>query len=69
MSVIGAEVLERDGADVVDPAPRWSLPARIGFRFGFVYLLLFCLTFAQILFVFTGVAPCAGCRTRRSRGR
>ncbi|WP_431969313.1 DoxX family protein [Nocardia sp. bgisy134] len=56
MSAIGTEVLERDREDVVDSSPRWSLPARIGFRFCFAYLLLFCLTFAQILFVFTGVA-------------
>lgn len=56
MSAIGTQVLERDSEGAVDPSPRWSLPARIGFRFGFVYLLLFCLTFAQILFVFAGIA-------------
>ncbi|WP_067848296.1 DoxX family protein [Nocardia lijiangensis] len=56
MNAIATEVRERDGEDVVDPSLRWSLPARIGFRFCFTYLMLFCLTFAQILFVFAGVA-------------
>ena len=33
----------------------WRLPTRIAFRFCVVYLGLFCLTFAQITYVFTGV--------------
>ncbi|MEV6321687.1 DoxX family protein [Nocardia sp. NPDC051787] len=33
----------------------WRLPTRIGFRFVFAYLLLFCVLFAQILFAFTGI--------------
>ena len=33
----------------------WRLPTRIAFRFCVVYFGLFCLTFAQITFVFTGV--------------
>lgn len=38
-------------------APRdpWSWGAAVVFRFAFVYLGLFCLAFAQILFVYTGV--------------
>lgn len=40
----------------VDDEPRaWGLGTRIGFRFCVVYLGLFCLTFAQITFVFVGV--------------
>ncbi|HET7741551.1 MAG TPA: DoxX family protein, partial [Mycobacterium sp.] len=33
----------------------WRLPTRIAFRFCVVYFGLFCLAFAQITFVFTGV--------------
>jgi hypothetical protein len=33
----------------------WSLRARIAFRFAFAYFGLFCVLFAQILFVFTGI--------------
>ena len=33
----------------------WRLPTRVAFRFCVVYLGLFCLTFAQITFAFTGV--------------
>jgi uncharacterized membrane protein YphA (DoxX/SURF4 family) len=45
-----AEVTEVDDEPVA-----WSLGTRIGFRFCVVYLGLFCLTFAQIIFVFVGV--------------
>lgn len=34
---------------------RWRLATRVGFRFCLVYFGLFCLLFAQITFVFTGV--------------
>ncbi|WP_328391779.1 DoxX family protein [Nocardia sp. NBC_00416] len=34
---------------------RWSWPARVVFRFGVVYSVLFCVLIGQILFVFTGV--------------
>lgn len=36
------------------PRQRWSIATKIAFRFCFVYFGLFCLVFAQILFVFTG---------------
>lgn len=39
-----------------EPAPQWTLVTRIAFRFGVVYLGLFCLTFAQITFAYAGVA-------------
>lgn len=40
-------------AVTVQPAA-WNAPTRIAFRFGFLYLGLFCLWFAQITFAFTG---------------
>jgi hypothetical protein len=43
-----------DIAEERKPMP-WRLPTRIAFRFCVVYLGLFCLTFAQITFAFTGV--------------
>ncbi|MGB3485393.1 MAG: DoxX family protein [Mycobacterium sp.] len=41
--------------DVEHAQTRWNPLTRIAFRFTFVYFGLFCLVFAQILFVFTGV--------------
>lgn len=38
-----------------DEPVAWSLPTRIAFRFCVVYLGSFCLTFAQIVFAFTGL--------------
>lgn len=38
-----------------EPTPRWHPATRIAFRFGVVYLGLFCLIFAQITFVYAGV--------------
>lgn len=35
---------------------RWNLPTLVAFRFAVLYLGAFCLTFAQITFVFTGLA-------------
>ncbi|MBF6212553.1 DoxX family protein [Nocardia puris] len=50
------QVLERiDDVDPVEVRP-WHPLARIVFRFCFSYFTLFCLVFAQILFVFTGYA-------------
>jgi hypothetical protein len=43
-----------DIAEERKPMP-WRLPTRIAFRFCVVYLGLFCVTFAQITFVVTGV--------------
>ncbi|WP_158166992.1 DoxX family protein [Mycolicibacterium smegmatis] len=37
-----------------DPPHPWSTATKVAFRFCFVYFGLFCLVFAQILFVFTG---------------
>jgi hypothetical protein len=37
------------------PHPPWPIAARIAFRFCFAYFGLFCLWFAQITFVFTGI--------------
>ncbi|MEV0292864.1 DoxX family protein [Nocardia sp. NPDC050710] len=56
MSVVGAEVLERDGGDTPSAAPLrdWNVSTRIGFRFCVAYFGLFCVLFAQILFAFTG---------------
>ena len=38
-----------------DGAPGWHLITRIAFRFCLVYFGLFCLLYAQVLFVFTGI--------------
>ncbi|MEU2029953.1 DoxX family protein [Nocardia amamiensis] len=57
MRTVGTKVLDSRSEEAplaVERRP-WSLPTRIGFRFVFAYLLLFCLLFAQILFVFTGI--------------
>lgn len=40
----------------VETEVRWHPLTRVAFRFSFVYFGLFCLLFAQILFVFTGPA-------------
>ncbi|MFC9896162.1 DoxX family protein [Nocardia sp. NPDC127579] len=48
MSALGVQVTEHDSG--------WSPLARIGFRFCFTYFALFGLLFAQILFVFAGIA-------------
>jgi hypothetical protein len=37
------------------PEPAWHTATRIAFRFCFIYFGLFCLWFAQITFVFTGI--------------
>jgi len=39
-----------------DERTTWPLATRVAFRFCFAYLGLFCLWFAQITFVFTGIA-------------
>ncbi|MEV6275939.1 DoxX family protein [Nocardia sp. NPDC051832] len=56
---MGVVLMERDDSAVQEPPePRtpWHPLARVGFRFCFAYLSLFCLLFAQILFVFAGIA-------------
>ncbi|WP_330229475.1 DoxX family protein [Nocardia sp. NBC_00508] len=57
MRTVGTNVLEPRGDEAPLGAPRrpWNLPTRIAFRFVFAYLLLFCVSFAQILFAFTGI--------------
>jgi len=40
---------------MMDVTAPWHLLTRIAFRFGFVYVGLFCLLFAQIVFVYAGV--------------
>nr|WP_324197589.1 DoxX family protein [Nocardia abscessus] len=49
--------MKRSGGEAPAAVVRrpWSLPTRIAFRFVFVYLGLFCVLMAQILFVFTGI--------------
>lgn len=42
--------------ELIDSAVLWSPLTRVAFRFAFVYCGLFCLLFAQILYMFTGVA-------------
>ncbi|MEU8900185.1 DoxX family protein [Nocardia sp. NPDC048505] len=62
MSVLGAQVVERDDSVIrqpPEPRPPWHPLARLGFRFCFAYFTLFCLIFAQILYVFTGLAGAA----------
>lgn len=44
-----------DTLEPTDQVVRWNPLTRIAFRFGFVYFGLFCLVFAQILFMFAGV--------------
>jgi hypothetical protein len=46
-----------DAQDRTQDAPRepWNVGTAVLFRFSFVYFGLFCLTFAQILFVYTGI--------------
>ena len=44
---------ERDVRTTEEPPP-WRFCTRVAFRFCFVYLGLFCLTFAQITFAFAG---------------
>ncbi|MEV0246059.1 DoxX family protein [Nocardia sp. NPDC050712] len=59
MSALGAQVAEKDDSAVdlpLEPRRPWHPLARIGFRFCFTYFTLFCLLFAQILFVFAGIA-------------
>jgi hypothetical protein len=46
---------EKHDDDVADPPRPWHPVTRIGFRFCVAYFGLFCLTFAQITFVYTGV--------------
>lgn len=56
MSAVGTEVLDREDSALPPERPtRWHPLTRIAFRFSFVYFGLFCLLFAQILFVFTGL--------------
>ncbi|MGY1934454.1 MULTISPECIES: DoxX family protein [Nocardia] len=57
MSTVGTDVVQRTSSEAPADVERrpWSLPARIAFRFVFVYLGLFCVLMAQILFVFTGI--------------
>ncbi|MEV6253488.1 DoxX family protein [Nocardia sp. NPDC051911] len=55
MRTVEMEVLTSGEARTGGERRPWSLPARIAFRFVFAYLGLFCLLFAQILFVFTGI--------------
>jgi hypothetical protein len=47
-------VIEQD-APVDDDTRPWRVGTRVAFRFCVIYFGLFCLTFAQITFVFTGV--------------
>ncbi|MFR9751857.1 DoxX family protein [Nocardia sp. 004] len=55
MTTVGTDYAESSTGTVPSGARRpWSRSARIGFRFAFAYLVLFCVLFAQILFVFTG---------------
>jgi hypothetical protein len=49
---VTSEPPERSTA--ADQPQPWSITTKIAFRFCFVYFGLFCLVFAQILFVFTG---------------
>ncbi|MEU2038472.1 DoxX family protein [Nocardia niwae] len=57
MSTVETDVVAPGVGAVAAAGERpWSLPARIAFRFVFAYFGLFCVLFAQILFVFTGVA-------------
>ncbi|WP_039799407.1 hypothetical protein [Nocardia araoensis] len=53
MSTVETDVLS--GEARAGDERTWSLPARVAFRFVFAYFGLFCLLFAQILFVFTGI--------------
>lgn len=46
----GRELSEPEDSQPV----RWSWPARVTFRFGVVYSVIFCVMIGQILFVFTG---------------
>ncbi|MGE0216486.1 DoxX family protein [Mycolicibacterium sp.] len=41
--------------DTADPPHPWHPVSRVVFRFCFVYFGLFCLVFAQIMFVYTGI--------------
>jgi hypothetical protein len=41
-------------SELIDSGVRWSPLTRVAFRFTFVYFGLFCLLFAQILYMFTG---------------
>ncbi len=50
-----AESVDRPDSSPEAPA-RWNPLTRIAFRFCFAYFALFCLTFAQIIWVFVGVA-------------
>jgi hypothetical protein len=54
MTSTPALVNAHDGPQVA-PCEPWNRGTAILFRFAFVYLGLFCLAFAQILFVYTGV--------------
>ncbi len=56
---MGVVLMEQDDRAVQEsPEPRapWHPLARVGFRFCVAYIGLFCLYFAQILFVFAGIA-------------
>ncbi|GAB2636122.1 DoxX family protein [Nocardia goodfellowii] len=58
---MGAVLMERDdsaevGAPARAPGAPWHPLARLGFRFCVAYFGLFCAIFAQILFVFAGIA-------------
>lgn len=51
----GVTRVEPDEVQADDESRAWRLGTRIAFRFCVVYFGLFCLTFAQITFAFTGV--------------
>ncbi len=57
VSTVGTDAVKRSSGEAPADVERqpWSLPTRIAFRFVFVYLGLFCVLMAQILFVFTGI--------------
>lgn len=59
LSAVSTASVDRDSgaraADVESADSRWNLLTRIAFRFCFTYFGLFCLMFAQFLFVYSGV--------------
>lgn len=56
MRVIDTAVTETVRSELTSPTPaRWPWAARIGFRFGVVYSVLFCAMIGQVAFVFVGV--------------
>ncbi|MEU6830226.1 DoxX family protein [Nocardia beijingensis] len=55
MNTVEMDVVAGDEPRACAERQPWSLPARVAFRFAFAYFGLFCLLFAQILFVFTGI--------------